>query len=703
MPLARPEPCAEEETSEQQRPPRPASEPAAAELETVRKSCSRAVRAGKSHLQVCLKLLGILYRTDGEGGLQRGMTVKDGGSLAKNPGGDELYLAMVMLNSSLLKALHVVDSFQMHCQQELPKALANYQEEVHTDDEWALGVMEEEEDTEAGEHKDADGKAALASGCDVAGELYRRLQAQCVVLAEAARSLEQQRLEDERRLPHLDEECTRLRVALKTGRPVAAKAILKQVPPRAVRGRAEAVSLGGKDFDMERQANGDVVISEANLQAVMLHAQALRSTAQEARGEESAARSRCEAAAWRIQEALREEDELAQMLGCAGPADLHSSLAQLLADLREDSMYENGLAPVTSSSDSDRHPVCRLDRFLPPHRPSDEYEESLLAQPPGVSPTPAGERPRRVDVDGHVSRSNSTSGLAAASIAVPVVASVPGTAGFGRVSQDGHPPQLQRQQLQPRTQLQPQMHMHQLTQPFPSASSTASAAASASRGRKAASGRAPSAQEAPSRKLVACSSTPSNLPLAHRRAAYGALMEERQITRAALRYAKSPDSQALDRLASLLGQGGAAATKLETMGYAGTSASTSVATSGEDAQLAAADGPCGPAPHSVQSLSLPTPSPPSPAMAATGAVATKGGTRTAGPPAPAASLHGPPRPQQVAMPWQMTRMTWPTPEQRARAVSASAGQPHVDARSSAHAGIAPASVQAVSCGLAHVL
>lgn len=80
----------------------------------VGRTCVRAIRTGKCHLQVCLKLLGILYQGDEDIGTSSWV----GGTV-----GDDLYLAMVMLNSSLLKALHVVDSFHMHCRRELPKTL----------------------------------------------------------------------------------------------------------------------------------------------------------------------------------------------------------------------------------------------------------------------------------------------------------------------------------------------------------------------------------------------------------------------------------------------------------------------------------------------------------------------------------------------------------------------------------------------------
>merc|ERR1719210_2722598 len=95
-------------------------------LDAVRQGCSRAVRIEKSHLQVCLKLLGILYRSDND------CMAED--AMSDDARGDELYLAMVMLNSSLLKALHVVDSFHMHCQRELPQLQIGEPENGELDD-----------------------------------------------------------------------------------------------------------------------------------------------------------------------------------------------------------------------------------------------------------------------------------------------------------------------------------------------------------------------------------------------------------------------------------------------------------------------------------------------------------------------------------------------------------------------------------------
>merc|ERR1719330_837616 len=87
---------------------------------------AKAVRTWRDDLQVCLKILCILYQIED----QSSPEAPDGhrhegwenGELPRPKGlrGDRLYLAVVMLNSALLKALHVADSFSTHCAREFP-------------------------------------------------------------------------------------------------------------------------------------------------------------------------------------------------------------------------------------------------------------------------------------------------------------------------------------------------------------------------------------------------------------------------------------------------------------------------------------------------------------------------------------------------------------------------------------------------------
>merc|ERR1719162_2775433 len=92
----------------------------------------RAIQTGKHHLGVCLKLLGIMCRNDDDSPShdrsdesKQVSKLDDQNSIWPSESrGDGLYLAMVMLNSALLKALHVADSFQMHCHREFPRLVS---------------------------------------------------------------------------------------------------------------------------------------------------------------------------------------------------------------------------------------------------------------------------------------------------------------------------------------------------------------------------------------------------------------------------------------------------------------------------------------------------------------------------------------------------------------------------------------------------
>merc|ERR1719253_269508 len=75
-----------------------------------RRACESAVLSSqtlKHHLQMCLKLVGMMY---GHHEARRD----------KEEASDQEYLTVVMMNSALLKALHVVDSFQAFLLEEQP-------------------------------------------------------------------------------------------------------------------------------------------------------------------------------------------------------------------------------------------------------------------------------------------------------------------------------------------------------------------------------------------------------------------------------------------------------------------------------------------------------------------------------------------------------------------------------------------------------
>merc|ERR1719336_88308 len=78
-------------------------------------------------------------------------------------------------------------------------------------------LLDEDDDDLEQENKVGASPHGQEATSPVSGEDYRRLQAQCVVLAEAAQSLEQLRAEDKVQLAQLEEECKRLRSTLRSG------------------------------------------------------------------------------------------------------------------------------------------------------------------------------------------------------------------------------------------------------------------------------------------------------------------------------------------------------------------------------------------------------------------------------------------------------------------------------------------------------
>ncbi|CAK0899455.1 unnamed protein product, partial [Prorocentrum cordatum] len=115
----------------------------------------RTVLHAKRRIHECLTVLGIMHQ-------RRDQEVAAPGAQRA----DEMHCAMVMLNSGLLKALHVTDSFHAHCHRECPE----------------LGALLDGGDPPAAE------EAAAAHGDPdegLASERYRQLQAECVCRAES--------------------------------------------------------------------------------------------------------------------------------------------------------------------------------------------------------------------------------------------------------------------------------------------------------------------------------------------------------------------------------------------------------------------------------------------------------------------------------------------------------------------------------------
>jgi len=263
-----------------------------------------SVQKAKHHLSVCLKLLGIMYRNDDD---CSDRSSEDRFSVW--PGetrGDKLYLAMVMLNSALLKALHVADSFQLHCHREFPKIAAT--QDLQGD----------------GEHLCRDGPRILEDG-RICGQEYRRLQAECFVHLETAWSLEQQRDNDKARIRQLEEDIRQLRAKLKP-----------KTPPQEVRPKPEppeVAQLRDDGLALEWRADGSAFIPDDALQSFASVYQGLSQTVDEARIEASVAKQRADDAAKRANEARKEREDL-QVLLSSGQGDLLDSARQLMTDLQ---------------------------------------------------------------------------------------------------------------------------------------------------------------------------------------------------------------------------------------------------------------------------------------------------------------------------------------------------------------------------------
>ncbi|CAK0908596.1 unnamed protein product, partial [Prorocentrum cordatum] len=183
----------------------------------------RTVLHAKRRIHECLTVLGIMHQ-------RRDQEVAAPGAQRA----DEMHCAMVMLNSGLLKALHVTDSFHAHCHRECPE----------------LGALLDGGDPPAAE------EAAAAHGDPdegLASERYRQLQAECVCRAELLRSLDARHRDDETRAKRLEDECRGLRARL--GQAAYAGGGL---PPASRPGTSCGVAV-------QRCAEGGVVVLEPEL------------------------------------------------------------------------------------------------------------------------------------------------------------------------------------------------------------------------------------------------------------------------------------------------------------------------------------------------------------------------------------------------------------------------------------------------------
>eukprot|EP00927_Polykrikos_kofoidii_P019686 TRINITY_DN19226_c0_g3_i1.p1 TRINITY_DN19226_c0_g3~~TRINITY_DN19226_c0_g3_i1.p1 ORF type:complete len:1329 (+),score=260.05 TRINITY_DN19226_c0_g3_i1:172-3987(+) len=254
---------------------------------------SGAVQTAKHHLGVCLKLLGILYRNDEELALQ-----------------ERLYLAMVMLNSALLKALHVADSFHVHCHREFPKVVGAQQ-----DTPMLRFLSESSCDDAPGENGIARGNRP---GIDddkrnfVSGLTYRRLQAECVVLAETARSLEIQRDADKARIVQLEEECRELEQNAKKQACGARSGTAPRDEPRALE-KAEIAQLQSLGLNTQRLTENGIVISDSELRNLVKEMSNLSRIVEEARLGAVGAARHADDAERHASDANRERNELRRL------------------------------------------------------------------------------------------------------------------------------------------------------------------------------------------------------------------------------------------------------------------------------------------------------------------------------------------------------------------------------------------------------
>lgn len=289
-------------------------------------SYAGAVQIAKHHLSVCLKLLGIMYRNDEERSKGGSGGPDEPSTWPSESGGDGLYLAMVMLNSALLKALHVADSFQLHCHREFPRLISQH-ELCSVLDEFGGDVCAELSRGGRGGAAAASGEAEDARAEGVGGQEYRRLQAECLVLCETARSLERQREGDEARASQLEEECRQLREAIARKRAAA----LGEEPPseKPPTDGVEVSQLQSLGVTAERRTCGGAVISDSEFQKLVLIVQNLNRIVQEARADASGAVQHADDALKHASEARQESEELRVLLSGG------TSTGQVQVDLRE--------------------------------------------------------------------------------------------------------------------------------------------------------------------------------------------------------------------------------------------------------------------------------------------------------------------------------------------------------------------------------
>lgn len=339
-------------------------------------ACTRTVQTAKHNLSVCLKLLSILYRSGsgdgisdndsaavGAGGcsITAGVDRHEGSGSdfwTASPHGEALYLAMVMLNSALLKALHVADSFQLHCVREFP----------------SIDTGQQDADLMEGS------RAINSDDKTVTGREYRRLQAECYVLCETLRSLEIQRDSDISKVGQLEEECRQLRLAIKKrSEPSGSRNAVQEVGSGARRPSAPARSSDTASLDKsaeapatskvvqleglsvaaeQRKGEDGVVISDSELQRLEREVQNLKRIVQDARNDATSAAQHADDAEKHAAEAMREREELRTLLGLSVGSE--RSLRDVLQEVVEE--VQKGTKELSSEREAVSPPPIEIMR-----------------------------------------------------------------------------------------------------------------------------------------------------------------------------------------------------------------------------------------------------------------------------------------------------------------------------------------------------
>jgi len=177
------------------------NKPPSREVEKTNARLSRnyadASQTMKHHLGICLKFVSLMYQHYEDRMKQDNV---------KDQEKDERYLQVVMLNSSLLKALHVCESFQAHCVREFPEVSFDFDDPLTSFDGTLTTIYE-------GEDMSTINRLNIPAEEPVSAEAHRGLQAECVCLRDNITELENQMRGSEEKIrglnKSLEDTCTR--------------------------------------------------------------------------------------------------------------------------------------------------------------------------------------------------------------------------------------------------------------------------------------------------------------------------------------------------------------------------------------------------------------------------------------------------------------------------------------------------------------